>query len=94
MAPAAGTPHPGAAAAHPGDDGATTPRREDDGATTPREDEPTAEQHAEVAMLLREEQLVYDEIVARFERQIAARNATSRTPRTREAGSMERDMTQ
>ena len=39
MAPAAGTPHPGAAAAHPGDDGATTPRREDDGATTPREDD-------------------------------------------------------
>ena len=61
---------------------------------TPREDEPTAEQHTEVAMLLREEQLVYDEIVARFERQIAARNATSRTPRTREAGSMERDTTQ
>ena len=39
MAPAAGTPHPGAAAAHPGDDGAVTPCREDDGATTPREDD-------------------------------------------------------
>ena len=50
---------------------------------SPREDEPTAEQQAEVAMLLREEQLVYDEIVRRFERQIAALNATHRSPRTR-----------
>merc|ERR1719486_1614252 len=39
MALAAGTPHHGAAAAHPGDDGAVTPRREDDGAVTPREDD-------------------------------------------------------
>ena len=49
---------------------------------TPREDEPTPEQQAEVAMLLREEHSLYNEIVERFERQFAALNATRLDPRT------------